>query len=149
VSAGGDVIVDDHLLLRILLDDEPADLRPLGGQVIVTGLWYHRLCRAINVPNVAGALSTALGSADRSVGSAAVQALTTLPEAVAVISLRDLAWPMARLLTDGTRLNLLSLEALAAAEHRHAELCLAPADENPQLRAAAESRGVPLRLIDG
>ncbi|MGH3470562.1 MAG: type II toxin-antitoxin system PemK/MazF family toxin, partial [Nocardioidaceae bacterium] len=32
-------VVDDHLLLRILLDDEPQELRPSGGRVFTTGLW--------------------------------------------------------------------------------------------------------------
>jgi hypothetical protein len=55
---------------------------------------------------------------------------------------------MARLLDDGVRLNLLSLEALAAAEQMNAELCLAAVDENPQLLAATHARGTPTKLID-
>ena len=55
---------------------------------------------------------------------------------------------MAQLLHDGLRLNLLSMEALAAAEHLDAELCLAAVDENPQLIAAARGRGIPTRLVD-
>jgi uncharacterized protein GlcG (DUF336 family) len=55
---------------------------------------------------------------------------------------------MARLVDDGVRLNLLSLEALTAAEHLNAELCLAVVDENPQLLAAARDRDTPTRLID-
>lgn len=43
---------------------------------------------------------------------------------------------MARLLDGGVRLNLMSLEALAAAEQQGAELCLAAVDENPSLLAA-------------
>lgn len=74
------VVVDDHLLLRILLDDEPIGLRPAGGRVMTTGLWYHRLCRAIGSPSVGGALSRRLGAADPSVGAAAVGAVVVLPE---------------------------------------------------------------------
>jgi hypothetical protein len=54
---------------------------------------------------------------------------------------------MAQLLEEGVRLNLLSLEALAAAHHQGAELCLAEADQNPQLLAAAAARGTSVRLI--
>jgi hypothetical protein len=54
---------------------------------------------------------------------------------------------MAQLLEEGVRLNLLSLEALAAANHQGAELCLAEADENPQLLDSAAARGTPARLI--
>jgi hypothetical protein len=60
-----------------------------------------------------------------------------LPESIGLMSLRELAWPMTQLLQDGVRLNLMSLEALAAAEDQRAELCLAAADENPQLLDAA------------
>lgn len=142
------MVVDDHLLLRMLLDDEPRTLRPGGARVLTTGLWYHRLCRAVSNPTVEGVFSRRIGRADSSVSAAAVRAVTALPDTVGLLSLRELAWPMARLLDDGVRLDLLSLEALAAAEHLDAELCLAAVDENPQLLAAAHGRGTPTRLVD-
>ena len=142
-----DVVVDDHLLLQILLDEEPRELRAPGARIFTTGLWYHRLCRAVSGRAVTGAMSKRLGRADPRLAAAAVRAITTLPETVGLISLRDLSWPMAQLLEEGVRLNLLSLEALAAAERRRCELCLAAADENPQLLAAAAARGVPARLV--
>lgn len=142
-----DVVVDDHLLLRILLNEEPHDLRRPGVQVFTTGLWYHRLCRAVGTHAVTGTLSVLLGRAGPVVAKAAVRSVTALPDTIGLLSLRDLAWPMARLLDGGVRLNLMSLEALAAAEHQGAELCLAAIDENPQLLAAASARGTPSRLI--
>jgi hypothetical protein len=141
-------VVDDHLLLRILLDDEPEELRPNGGRVFTTGLWYHRLCRSVGDRTVVGFFSRAIGRADPPVGAAAIQAITRLPDSIDLISLRELAWPMARLLDDGVRLNLMSLEALAAAEHLEAELCLAVADENAPLLEAAQARLAAIRLID-
>ncbi len=148
-SAATPIVVDDHVLLRLLLDDEPPGLRPEGAPTFTTGLWYHRACRAIASPAVVGPLSRMLGAADPSVGEAALGAVTRLPESLGLVSLRDLAWPMARLLDDGVRLNLLSLEALAAAEHLDADLCLAELDDNPPLRSAAAVRGVTTRLIHG
>jgi len=142
-----DVIVDDHLLLQILLNEEPPSLRAPGARIFTTGLWYHRLCRAVSIHEVAGALSRRLGRADPVVAAATARAITTLPETIGLMSLRELAWPMAQLLQDGVRLNLMSLEALAAAESQRAELCLAAADENPQLLDAARSRGTPARLV--
>jgi hypothetical protein len=142
-----DVIVDDHLLLQILLNEEPSNFRVPGARIFTTGLWYHRLCRAVSIHEVTGALSRRLGRADLVVAAAAARAITTLPATIGLISLRDLAWPMARLLQDGMRLNLMSLEALAAAESQGAELCLAAADENPQLLNAAAARGTPARLV--
>lgn len=144
-----DVIVDDHLLLRILLGDEPADLRAPGARIFTTGLWYHRLCRAVSNYEVTGAMSRRLGRADSIVATSASRAITALPETIVVRSFRELAWPMAQLLEDGVRLNLMSLEALAAAERQRAEICLAAADENRQLLDAAAARGTPARLVDG
>ncbi len=143
----GDVVIDDHLLLRVLLGDEPSELRPTGGQISTTGLWYHRLGRALANPTVSGIMSRSLGDAYRGIGAAAVREITTLPDSIGLVSLRAVAWPMAQLVADGLRLNLLALEALAAAEHLDAELCLATADENPPLLDAAAQRGVPIRLI--
>ena len=141
------IVVDDHLLLRILLDDEPPDLRPTGGQLFTTGLWYHRLCRSLTDHTVSGVFSQSLGGAHPTVAALATESVTSLPDSVGLLSLRQLAWPMARLLSEGVRLNLMSLEALAATEHLGAELCVATADENPPLLAAAGARAAPLRLI--
>ena len=142
------VVVDDHILLRLLLDDEPPELRPLGAAVATTGLWYHRLCRALSSTVVTGSLSRSLGRADADIAAAAVRAATALPETIGLVSLRELSWPMADSLAAGVRLNLMSLEALAAAEHLDAEICLASVDENPSLIEAAASRQVPIRLIE-
>jgi hypothetical protein len=145
----GPLVVDDHLLLRVLLDDEPPALRPDGGRVYSTGLWYHRLCRALAVHEVTGAMSRRLDGVAPAVAAGAVRAAVELPEGIGLVSLRTLARPMADLLAAGLRLNLLSLEALAAAEHLGAELCLAAADENPPLVDAAAARGTQLRLVAG
>ena len=140
-------VVDDHLLLRILLDDEPPELRPDGGRVFTTGLWYHRLCRSVADRSVVGLFSRSLGRADASVAAAAIETVTRLPDSIDLLPLRELAWPMARLVDDGVRLNLMSLEALAAAEHLEADLCLAAADENPPLLTAARTRTTTFRLL--
>jgi len=142
-----DVIVDDHLLLRLLLDEEPPDLRVPGARIFTTGIWYHRLCRAVNNHGVTGPMSRRLGLADHLVATSVTRAITTLPETIGLLSMQELAWPMAQILRDGVRLNLMSLEALAAAEGQSAELCLDAADENPQLLEAATSRGTPTRLV--
>ena len=142
------VLVDDHVLLRVLLDDEPSSLRPSGGQLATTGLWYHRLCRALSDRAVIGSLSQRLGAADDVVvGSAVLGAVVDLPNHIQLVSLRTLGWPMGELVHQGARLNLLSLEALAAADHLAAPVCLAEVDDNPNLRAAAEAIGVEVRTI--
>ena len=56
---------------------------------------------------------------------------------------------MAELVHAGARLNLLSLEALAAARHLSAEICLADEDDNEPLRAAGSAFDVIIRSVSG
>ncbi len=138
-------LLDDHLLLATLLAED--DEGPVPGPLATTGLWYHRLSRALLASPVAGALSHRLGGLDETVAARVIEAATRLPDEIVLVSLRDLAGPMARLLADGIRLNLLSLEALAAAEHLGATIHLSAADHNPTLQEAADRRGVPLEVV--
>ncbi len=140
------VLIDDHLLLRVLLDDEPSTLRPSGGAIATTGLWYHRLCRALADETVVGSISRQLGTVD-AMASDVLGAVVDLPDTIELVSLRTLGWPMSQLLHAGARLNLLSLEALAATRHLSADLCLAEVDDNTPLRTAAAHFGMPVRII--
>lgn len=141
------LLVDDHLLLRILLADEPADLRPDGAALATTGLWYHRLCRALADTAVIGSMSRQLGGVESSVAAATVAAVMELPPEIELVSLRELGWPMAQLVAAGAGLNLLSLEALAAARHLRCDICLSGDDINPLLIAAAQRFDVQVRVI--
>lgn len=142
-------LVDDHLLLRLILGDEPPGLRSPGTAIATTGLWYHRLCRALADQAVVGSMSRRLGAVDDDVAVGVVASVIDLPETVELVSLRTLGWPMAELVHAGARLNLLSLEALAAARHLSAELCLAEQDDNEPLLAAADGFGVTIRSVSG
>lgn len=141
------IVIDDHLVLQVLLGDEPRELRPRGGAVFTTGLWYHRLCRALADQTVTGTMSRMLGGLDDRAAAKVVRRVVDLPESIGLVSLHTLGWPMGQLVAAGHRLNLLSLEALAAAEHLGAEICLAAVDHNPPLRDAAAERGLAVRLI--
>ena len=141
------VLVDDHILLRVLLGDEPPTLRSGQTELATTGLWYHRLCRALSNDTVVGALSRQLGGVDSAVAGEVARAVVELPDHISLLSLRTLAWPMGQLITHGTRLNLLSLEALAAAQHLDAEICLAATDANLPLQAAASDASVAVRIL--
>ena len=142
-------LVDDHLLLRLLLDDEPPDLRSPGTAIATTGLWYHRLSRALTDHAIVGSISKRLGAVADDVASGALASVIALPETVELVSLQTLGWPMAALVRSGARLNLLSLEALAAARHLSAEICLAEQDDDDPLRAAASHFGVTVRSVSG
>ena len=141
------VLVDDHLLLRLLLGDEPSTLRPASTAIATTGLWYHRLCRALADEKVVGSISKQLGDVDDTVAAAVLGTVIDLPDTIELISLRTLGWPMGELVHTGARLNLLSLEALAAARQLSADVCLADVDDNAPLRSAAAEFGVTIRTV--
>ena len=141
------VLVDDHILLSVLLDDEPEGLRPMGSAIATTGLWYHRLCRALANQAVVGSLSRRLGGIDAAVASDVIASVIELPPAIELVSLRELSWPMGELTYQGIRLNLLSLEAVAAARHLGAEICLAAADDNKPLANIARRLAIPVRRV--
>ena len=141
------VLLDDHLLLRVLLGNEPASLRPRGAALATTGLWYHRLCRALTNEFVVGSMSRQLGGLEPAVAQAVIGSVIELPDTIELVSLRNLGWPMGRLINADVRLNLLSLEALAASEHLGAEICLAEQDANEPLVLAAGAVGAPVRIV--
>jgi hypothetical protein len=143
------VLVDDHLLLRVLLHDEPPTLRPAGAAIATTGLWYHRLCRALTGDAVVGPLSRRLGAVTDRTAAGVLNAVIDLPDTIQLVSLRTLGWPMGQLVHAGARLNLLSLEALAAARNLGADMCLAETDDNAPLRAVASSFDVVVRTVGG
>lgn len=143
------ILIDDHLLLRVILGDEPTGLRPNGAAIATTGLWYHRLCRALSDRAILGSMSRRLGDLDTATAGAAIAAVITLPDTIELLSLRNLAWPMTELVHAGARLNLLSLEALAAAKYLGAGICLAKLDDNEPLRSMAGIHGVRIRTIRG
>ena len=141
------VLVDDHLLLRILLGDEPDSLRPKASSIATTGLWYHRLCRALSDQTIVGSMSRRLGGVEDTVAESVLGAVIELPDTIEMLSLRTLSWPMGQIIGGGARLNLLSLEALGAAQHLTAEICLAEVDANAPLQLAAKDVGVAMRIV--
>ncbi|MGH9040470.1 MAG: hypothetical protein ACRDZ3_09580, partial [Acidimicrobiia bacterium] len=131
-----------------LRDREPAGVERerRRGRLFTTGLWYHRLCRALAAPRVVGQLSSALADAPPAVAAGALASVVELPDVVGLISLRELAWPMGQVL-HRHRLNLITLEALCAARRVGATICLAEANDSPMLRAAARDLEVPVLAL--
>jgi len=137
------VIVDDHLLVDCLCDREPAAVSRVRGRepLYTTGLWYHRLCRAFVAPVVDGALSGHLRRLPPLEARRLLAAVTALPRSIRLLSLRQLAWPMAEILAE-ERLNVLALEALAAGRLLGATICVFEGNDTPRFRTAAERLGV-------
>ena len=95
------LVIDDHLPLRVLLDDEPSELRPRGAVIATTGLWYHRLCRALSDQTVIGSISRRLGNVEDTVAAGLIAAVIDLPDTIELLSLRSLGCPMAQLVHQG------------------------------------------------
>jgi hypothetical protein len=135
--------VDDHLLVRALAGVAPAPVRRAQeeGRLWTTGIWYYRAVRALGSSRVIGALTGELAQLPPSLQAAALRAVGRLPDDVGLLSLRDLAPSMARF-SERHALNLLSLEALAAAASLGAQILVAVENDGPSLRRAAADEGM-------
>lgn len=132
-------LVDDQILGRILRGEAPPGP---GGDVFTTGYWYVRLCQAVlNASERTGVLSTPFAALPEHARIRAVRALLELPDEIGLLSLRDLG-PLIGQLRARHDLNILGMEALAAATRLGADVFLSAS--SPRLEAAlrAEGRGV-------
>lgn len=112
-------VVDDHLLRDILVGHRNETLDGLAPDgVAATGLWLFRLCSSFADPTVVGKLSRPVASLPEDMQASFRAQLVALPPSIGVLSLRDMAWPMALLQTrhraGGRSLSAAMVEALAA-----------------------------------
>ena len=144
------LVIDDRLLRAVLLESEPTSLRRLrrGDPLWTTGTWLYRLCQAAADSTVQGSLSGPLAELPAGLRTGVTAKLVALPASIGLISFRDLAWDMGNLVHRHP-LNLIALEALAAARHVGAGICVGAANVSPRLEAAALAEHVRFRIIDG
>lgn len=135
------IVVDDHLLRYLLTEAPPSELAPFLDDhgIATTNLYYARLCRLVAKSQRKGR------QADEAQSKLAI-ALAHLTDAIPIIPMRELAWAMGELSTEH-RVSLLGAEAVVAAAHLDATLCVASTDDGPGIRAAAEAVGVPYVVI--
>lgn len=138
------VVLDDHLLRDLLADDVSSELaRVLAHhEPATTNLYLVRLCRSVAA--AAGGALTGSWPADARLELG--RRLVALPDDVAVVPMRTLAFRMAELANEH-RLSTLSSEAAAASEHLNAPLCVWIGDDGPRLRDAMASIGGEYRTI--
>ena len=137
-------VLDDHLLRDFMTRDVGAEL----GRILedhdpaTTNLYYLRLCRSA-VCARGGAL-TGSWSAERrrELG----RQLLELPDAVRVVPMRLLAYRMAEI-SDAHPVSTLGAEAVAAAAHLDAPLCVWTGDDGPHIRHAALGFGASYRIV--
>jgi hypothetical protein len=135
-------LIDDQLLGAVLRGDRPPRRR---AQVFTTGFWYVRLCQAVlSASGRTGVLSgpfAALPAADR---DRATRRLLELPETIGLVSLRDLA-PLIGQLRHRHDLNILGMEALAAAVQLEADTYLSA--PSPRLQHAMRAEGRRVEIV--
>ena len=146
------VVVDDHLLRDVLAGQRTADLDGLAPDGIAsTGLWLLRLCSSFADPRVSGKLSAPVTLLPAELQESFRAQITALPPDITVLSMRELAWPMAQLQArhraNGRSLSAAMAEALAAAHDLDGSLAVSRHDVGPNLKAAAEADRVPFHVL--
>lgn len=132
-------LVDDKVLSDLLQGRTAPQLHP-DQAVYTTGCWYVRLCQAALSPAVSGVLSGTFTELPPRLRSRAMESLLELPAEIGLVSMRALAPLIGQLRRRHRRLNLLSIEALAAALHLDAEVCLGTPSPPLQEALLAEGR---------
>ena len=135
-------LVDDRQLGAILRGETAPDPE---ADVFTTGYWYVRLCQAaLAAASRPGKLSGPFAQLPEPTRSRAIDALLVLPDHIGLVSLRDLG-PVIGRLRARHRLNILGLEALAAALHLGAHVYLSsPA---PKLEAAIAAERLAVTVL--
>ncbi len=138
------VVLDDHLLRDVLADERGRRLARLVEQneLATTNLYYVRLCKSV-VAARGGALTGGWsGERRRELG----RRLLDLPESILILPMRLIGYRVAEL-AGSQRVSTLGAEAVAAAEHLGASLCVWDGDDGPGIREAARANRVTYRTI--
>jgi hypothetical protein len=134
-------LVDDQLLSSVLRGAEPPDP---DERVFTTGYWFVRLCQAVlGAADRTGILSTPFAALPSPQRERAMQSLLQLPDSIGLLSLRDIA-PTIGQLRQRHDLNILGMEALAAATELHAHVHLSA--RSPRLEAALRAEHVSVTV---
>ncbi len=139
------LLVDDQFLSVILRGDAlPARLQG-HHRTFTTGYWYVRLCQAVlGVAERPGVLSGPFAALPEARLGQAVRAVLELPSEIGLLSLRELAPVIGRLRLNH-QLNILGVEALAAAVQLGATVALSA--RSPRLEDALRAEGRPVELV--
>lgn len=116
-----DVVLDDRLLIEELL----VGVRRPGVQLYTTAYWYYRACRAA-VLGAGGHLSGPFRELRPPEQNRAIRAMLQLPEVIGLPDPRQIVPLMVEVAGRHPRLNLLNLEAVAAARALDATIWLSP-----------------------
>ncbi len=126
-------VLDDHLIRDLLANDTSSGLEDIlrNHQPATTNMYLLRLCRSVTT--AAGGSLT--GSWPLDAKRRLARELVSLPAHIEIVPMRTLALRIAEL-ADDHKLSTLGAEAVAAAEHLNAPLCVWTGDDGPHIRAA-------------
>lgn len=135
-------LIDDQLLGQVLRGRTHRSLA--SQELFTTGYWYVRLCQAVLGANVrTGVLSRPFSELPGVLREKAMHAVLELPGEIGLISLRELAPTIAQL-RQRHQLNILGIEALAAATRLGAEVFLSA--PSPLLEDALKSENLKVNV---
>lgn len=135
-------LIDDQMLGAVLRGQRPRVLA--SKEIYTTGHWYVRLCQAaLGAQERTGVLSGPFAELPEPLRQRALAALLELPDEVGMLSLRELGPTIAELRSHH-QLNILSIEALAAAARLDAQVYLSAS--SPQLEHALRSANLKVRV---
>ena len=135
-------LIDDQHLGQVLRGRTPESLA--SHDLYTTGLWYVRLCQAVlDDDERTGVLSRPFAELSPELRASAVNAVLELPPDIGLLSLRDLA-PTIATLRQRHQLNILGIEALAAATQLRAQVFISA--PSPLLEAALAREGIKAKV---
>jgi hypothetical protein len=135
-------LIDDQMLGAVLRGERPRAL--VSKEIYTTGYWYVRLCQAVlGAQERTGALSGPFVELPEELRVRALAAVLELPDKIGLLSLRELGPTIAELRRDH-QLNILSIEALAAATRLEAHVYLSAS--SPQLEKALRSAKLNVKV---
>lgn len=138
------VILDDRLLIEELLVGLPG--RRPAGPILTTSCWYYRACRA-SVAGGAGHLAGPFRELPADQQASAIRRLLVLPDDIGLPDPRWLVPAMAELSARHPRLNLLNVEAAAAAAVNGAVVWLSTASAAGVLPEVLDAERVRWRVV--
>lgn len=146
------VVVDDHLLRDILTGERTPDLGGIAPDgIATTGLWLFRLCSSLADPEVAGKLSEPVAGLPADVQDRFRAQITTLPDEIEVLPMRELSWSMALLQhrhrSQGRGLSAAMVQALAVAHRLGASIAVSTSAVGPNLRDSAIADGIVFHVL--
>jgi hypothetical protein len=145
LPTGSTLLIDDRLLVAHLLE-APLAL-PEHSALATTTYWYYRACRAA-VSGGSGQLSGPFRALDADRQGTAIAAMLALPDHIELPDPRRLVPGMVAVHRRHPQLNLLNLEAAAAARLLAAHVALSPAAADGVLPAILDEEAIGWRTIE-